>query len=576
MTTKTYLKKTGIFLSAAILGFLLSVSCSVHEAERPLSRESGEFSSMRAYLPDRICVYDPSELFKGAAVKSGGGDGAVFIDEDDLDYANARFYEADSMKYIQIPVRNVGLPDSNVIRFVKIETTSKFSPPGGFKTFLVYRTRLDGSMPAASIIMIAYQPKYMTDEEISSLDCFNCEGLNGVLFYADLDGSIYLVEMVINGDTAGYYDILTPEEAEEYEGEVHVLIFPDVSPSSDDGDGSTDNPYKLDPAVMIGELPDDPDIPDLPDHGGRDLPGEGDDHLNPYIDHTIGGGRGGGGGHGGPDPGEDDDYVSVELVIEKVGRGETTGEGIYQMGFQITCTATPEYIGGEQTSEFIGWSGAYQSTAPRITFSLTEAGTHVLTATFHDYAPCNDPAQGRADPLLEMEILGTINSGIKGGDYGNGRGRFHNGIDLGCPVGTPVFAAFGGTVDYIRDDVPSGFKSYDDYKNSGGKHDLQSYNAGNAVYISSTVKGRTYQFCYWHLDKIYVHAGQWVSSGQIIGESGISGNASSDDCAGPHLHLGTRYYDREKGTYVYVDPKDFLYAEFDETGKNTNDCNNKK
>lgn len=116
MTTKTYLKKTGIFLSAAILGFLLSVSCSVHEAERPLSRESGEFSSMRAYLPDRICVCDPSELFKGAAVKSGGGDGAVFIDEDDLDYANARFYEADSMKYIQIPVRNVGLPDSNVIR----------------------------------------------------------------------------------------------------------------------------------------------------------------------------------------------------------------------------------------------------------------------------------------------------------------------------------------------------------------------------------------------------------------------------------------------------------------------------
>lgn len=164
---------------------------------------------------------------------------------------------------------------------MKIETTSKFSPPGGFKTFLVYRTRLDGSMPAASIIMIAYQPKYMTDEEISSLDCFNCEGLNGVLFYADLDGSIYLVEMVINGDTAGYYDILTPEEAEEYEGEVHVLIFPDVSPSSDDGDGSTDNPYKLDPAVIIGELPDDPDIPDLPDHGGRDLPGEGDDHLNP-------------------------------------------------------------------------------------------------------------------------------------------------------------------------------------------------------------------------------------------------------------------------------------------------------
>ncbi|MBO8464852.1 MAG: M23 family metallopeptidase [Bacteroidetes bacterium] len=568
MTTKTYLKKTGIFLSAAILGFLLSVSCSVHEAERPLSRESGEFSSMRAYLPDRICVYDPSELFKGAAVKSGGGDGAVFIDEDDLDYANARFYEADSMKYIQIPVRNVGLPDSNVIRFVKIETTSKFSPPGGFKTFLVYRTRLDGSMPAASIIMIAYQPKYMTDEEISSLDCFNCEGLNGVLFYADLDGSIYLVEMVINGDTAGYYDILTPEEAEEYEGEVHVLIFPDVSPSSDDGDGSTDNPYKLDPAVMIGELPDDPDIPEPPDHGGRDLPGEGDDHLNPYIDHTIGGGRGGGGGgHGEPDPGEDDDYVSVELVIEKVGRGETTGEGIYQMGFQITCTATPEYIGGEQTSEFIGWSGAYQSTAPRITFSLTEAGTHVLTATFHDYAPCNDPAQGRADPLLEMEILGTINNGIKGGDYGNGRGRFHNGIDLACPIGTPVYSTMDGEVSRIKN-VPHGR-----FGDVGGNMDPRDFATGNAIYITTTVNGKEYTSVYWHLDEIYVTLGQKVSIGTIIGTSGMTGNAAEKGCAGPHLHYGLK----EGGAWSsdYLNPKTHLYAVFGKDGKNDNDCRKK-
>lgn len=573
MTTKTYLKKTGIFLSAAILGFLLSVSCSVHEAERPLSRESGEFSSMRAYLPDRICVCDPSELFKGAAVKSGGGDGAVFIDEDDLDYANARFYEADSMKYIQIPVRNVGLPDSNVIRFVKIETTSKFSPPGGFKTFLVYRTRLDGSMPAASIIMIAYQPKYMTDEEISSLDCFNCEGLNGVLFYADLDGSIYLVEMVINGDTAGYYDILTPEEAEEYEGEVHVLIFPDVSPSSDDGDGSTDNPYKLDPAVMIGELPDDPDIPDLPDHGGRDLPGEGDDHLNPYIDHTIGGG---GGGHGGPDPGEDDDYVSVELVIEKVGRGETTGEGIYQMGFQITCTATPEYIGGEQTSEFIGWSGAYQSTAPRITFSLTEAGTHVLTATFHDYAPCNDPAQGRADPLLEMEILGTINSKINGGRFGDARGRQHNGIDLSCPIGTPVYSTMDGIVTGIRTGIK--LESYNDYLSRVGYIPLGNFNTGNAVYISGYINGELYTSVYWHLTDIYVNKDQTVRCGDIIGTAGMTGNAfdpkNPDDFSRSHLHYGIKKGNRWAPDTCYVNPETFLYAEFNSSGRNTKDCNN--
>ena len=48
------------------------------------------------------------------------------------------------------------------------------------------------------------------------------------------------------------------------------------------------------------------------------------------------------------------------------------------------------------------------------------------------------------------------------------------------------------------------------------------------------------------------------------------------DEEGERIPLTVGGYDREKGTYVYVDPKDFLYAEFDETGKNTNDCNNKK
>ena len=558
------MKRLKMFLLLAVpLGV---ASCSVDERGAPGRCEDKVVSDMRDYLPEKICLFDPSEFYKGSAVKSSDME-SVFIDEGDLDYGSARYYERDSLRYVQIPVSNVGLPDSNVIRFVKIETASEYSRPGSFKTYLVYRSLLDGSRPTASIVMMAYQPKYMAEEEIASLDFFNCEGLNGVIFYGHLDGEIYLVEMVINGMTAGLYEILDPDDGEMETADIRVVIYPDVSPSSSEEDDEwwwNDDIPELIVAICVGNSrgPSEPEPDEPPADGGGEMAG-GSDVRDEYVTNID---KGSGGGAV-----PTDDYV--EIVIEEIGRGETTGEGIYQTGFPIMCMATEDYVNGVRTSDFVGWSGDYSSSSPKIIFSKIYPGTYKLTAMFHDYAPCSDSAQGRADPLLEMEILGTINNGIKGGEYGYGRGDFHNGIDLACPVGTPVFAAFDGVVDYIRDDVPSGFGSYDDYRNAGGTYPRQSYNAGNVIYISSVLRGRTYQQCYFHLDKIHVTAGQRVSAGQLIGESGISGNASSPGCAGAHLHFGLRYYGIDEGNFIYIDPADFLYAEFDEYGKNTNDCN---
>ena len=555
------LKKFGkIKLLSVILPWMFAISCSMQE-KLPSVRDYGDLSEMRANLPDRICVYDPSELFKGQIVKSDSEE-PVFIDKDDLDYENASFYETDSMKYVQIPINNVGLPDSNVIRFVKIETESPYSSPGTFKTYLIYRTRPDGSEATASIVMIDYQPKYMTEEEISSLDFFNTGSLNGVILYGDMDGSIYLVEMVINGETAGLYEILSCDASMD-EGVEVLIYYPDMSTSSDDDD------YRyggfLDPAIIVGNR-------------GRDLPGEGEDILVSRVDNTDKP-VGNNGEHGyGPAPGDDDkdgeddeEEVYAELIINEQGSGMTTGEGMYQIGFPITCEAFPAVVGGVQLSEFIGWTGAYESTSPKITFSLIESGTHVLNAVFHDYAPCYDAAKLKADPLLEMEILGTKNNGIAGGMFGNARGYDHSGIDLACPVGTPVYATFGGTVEYVRDDVPSGFKSFSAYHNSGGWHSKEAFNAGNAIYISTVLNGKEYHLCYWHLDKIYVTKDQKVLPGQLIGTSGISGNASFDSCAGAHLHYGIRYFNDE-GEIIYIDPKEFLFAEFNNFGENINDC----
>ena len=95
--------------------------------------------------------------------------------------------------------------------------------------------------------------------------------------------------------------------------------------------------------------------------------------------------------------------------------------------------------------------------------------------------------------------------------FGYRHGRRHQGIDLPYPTGTPVPAAFDGKVrisDYV-----------------GGY--------GNLVVIRHANGLETF---YGHLSKRNVEAGDWVSSGDIIGLGGSTGRST-----GPHLHFETRY-----------------------------------
>ena len=95
--------------------------------------------------------------------------------------------------------------------------------------------------------------------------------------------------------------------------------------------------------------------------------------------------------------------------------------------------------------------------------------------------------------------------------FGYRHGRRHQGIDLPYPTGTPVAAAFDGKVrisDYV-----------------GGY--------GNLVVIRHANGLETF---YGHLSKRNVEAGDWVSSGDIIGLGGSTGRST-----GPHLHFETRY-----------------------------------
>ena len=102
--------------------------------------------------------------------------------------------------------------------------------------------------------------------------------------------------------------------------------------------------------------------------------------------------------------------------------------------------------------------------------------------------------------------------------------RMHNGIDLACAQGTPIYATRGGTVT---------------------KTAYQAGGAGNYVSINH-LDG--FASIYMHMTHYVVSQGQNVSQGQLIGYVGNTGISTGD-----HLHFGILY----AGTYV--NPLAYIY-----------------
>ena len=105
-----------------------------------------------------------------------------------------------------------------------------------------------------------------------------------------------------------------------------------------------------------------------------------------------------------------------------------------------------------------------------------------------------------------------------------GYNRMHNGIDMACPQGTPIYATRAGKVT------------------------TASYQAGGAGYYVSINHLDGFASIYMHMTHYVVSAGQTVSQGQLIGYVGSTGIST-----GPHLHFGISY----AGTYV--NPLAYIY-----------------
>ncbi|MDE6531566.1 MAG: peptidoglycan DD-metalloendopeptidase family protein [Lachnospiraceae bacterium] len=119
------------------------------------------------------------------------------------------------------------------------------------------------------------------------------------------------------------------------------------------------------------------------------------------------------------------------------------------------------------------------------------------------YTRISDPFGWRMHPTLGVE-------------------KFHNGLDMAAPGGSPILAAYDGKV------VAAGYSS----------------SMGNYIMIDHGDKLYT---IYMHASALYVSTGEYVTRGQKIAAVGTTGRST-----GNHLHFGVRLNGQ------YVDPRSYL------------------
>ncbi len=120
--------------------------------------------------------------------------------------------------------------------------------------------------------------------------------------------------------------------------------------------------------------------------------------------------------------------------------------------------------------------------------------------------------------VLKYPIYGAVLTS----EFGWRWGRNHDGVDWGCGVGTPIYAADGGTVTYA------------------------GWNSGYGLYVEID-HGSGVRTAYAHCNDLYVSSGEAVYQGQQIASSGNTGYST-----GPHLHFEVRVNGSPQDPFSYL------------------------
>ncbi len=162
-----------------------------------------------------------------------------------------------------------------------------------------------------------------------------------------------------------------------------------------------------------------------------------------------------------------------------------------------------------------------------------------------------DPDGKWTDPLDKSAIRSHMNGRHEPSHNGFGNvrgGNYHGGLDLAAPVGANAKAVGDGKVVGVRG-------SAHDTKSYGLQVIIETkynYSLGNKFHdlirgrfkdfqTKSSMEGKTYFAQYGHLSAADVHVNEAVHEGQVIGQTGTSGNATGLDAIGEqHLHFEMR------------------------------------
>ena len=137
---------------------------------------------------------------------------------------------------------------------------------------------------------------------------------------------------------------------------------------------------------------------------------------------------------------------------------------------------------------------------------------------------------------VDKWVWPTISNYILTGYYS----YYHPALDIASSNGSNIYAANSGVVTSVKGGCVVG---------------NLSCNGRGGNYIVIKHKTNNYYTVYMHLKDIYVSEGQSVSSGQVIGTMGNTGNvipvpSSSNSHAGTHLHFCLYIGEPYKGGYA--------------------------
>ena len=124
--------------------------------------------------------------------------------------------------------------------------------------------------------------------------------------------------------------------------------------------------------------------------------------------------------------------------------------------------------------------------------------------------PATLAALAKPPPAIPLPLAWPLDAPVLGDHFGPRGDRWHSGIDLRAPAGTPVYAARGGQVVWAA------------WRDGWGL-------------LVTVAHGQGERTMYAHLSRIDVRVGVQIGQGVRVGLVGATGHAT-----GPHLHFEVR------------------------------------